>query len=121
MDRSHLLVAFLLGVCVSLGTALVMQSGGALPQAHAQAAAGGGQMFAVTGTGTTQTNRDVLFVLDPNTTRLMVYEYKDGRLTVGAIRNMEFDARFQEWADRGRDQRPSVKDMKVASEKQKDN
>ncbi len=115
MDRSHLLIAFLLGVCVALGTALVLQSGDALPRAHAQAS-GSGEMFAVTGTGTTSQGHDVLFLVDSRSSRLAVYEYKGGRLTVGAIRNLEYDLRFQEFP--GKKQNPSVRDMKELSEKQ---
>jgi hypothetical protein len=57
----------------------------------------------------------VLFMVDAAQTRLMVYEYKDGRLTVGAVRNFEFDARFQEYP--GKKQKPSVAEMRKASEK----
>jgi hypothetical protein len=115
MERNQLLIAFLLGVCVALGVALVVQSGEALPKAHAQAAAGG-ELFAVTGTGTTGQSRDVIFLVDASQTRLLVYEYKDGRLTLGAVRNFEFETRFQEWSPKGRDQVPSVKDMRDLSE-----
>ena len=90
MDRSHALVAFLLGVCAALGVALVLQSGNALPQAHAQAS-GSGEMFAVTGTGTSGQSRDVLFLIDSRATRVAVYEYKDGNLSLGAVRNIEYD------------------------------
>jgi hypothetical protein len=116
MDRNQLVIAFLLGVCVALGVALIVQSGEALPRAHAQAAAGG-ELFAVTGTGTTGQSRDVIFLVDAGQTRLMVYEYKDGRLSLGAVRNFEFETRFQEWSPKGRDQMPSVKDMRDLSEK----
>lgn len=114
MDRSHVVIAFLLGICVALGTALVLQRGDALPRAHAQANATG-DLYALVGTGTQGQSRDVLFVVDTRSTRLAVYEYKDGRLTVGAIRNIEYDLRFNEFP--GKKQTPSVKDMKDASEK----
>lgn len=112
MDRSQLVIAFLLGICVALGVALVVQSGDALPRAYAQTAAGGSEIFAVTGTGTQGQGRDVLFIIDAAQTRLMVYEYKNERLTVGAIRNFEFDARFQEFPGKRRPQKPTVLEMK---------
>ncbi|RMG17310.1 MAG: hypothetical protein D6731_04430 [Planctomycetota bacterium] len=115
MDRSHLVIAFLAGTCVALATALVLQSGNTLPQAYAQAS-GSGEMVAVTGTGTSQQGRDVLFLVDAANTRLLVYEYKDGRLNMAAVRNFEYETRFQEWAPPGRDQKPSVKEMRNLSE-----
>ncbi len=117
MDRSQLVIAFLLGICVALGVALVVQSGEAMPKAYAQAAAGSSEVFAVTGMGTTGQSRDVLFIIDPGQTRLMVYEYKNERLTVGAIRNFEFDARFQEFPGKKRPQKPTVLEMKRLSDK----
>lgn len=116
MDRSHLVIAFLLGVCVALGVALIVQSGDAMPKAYAQASGGGGEIFAVTGTGTSGQSRDVLFMIDGGQTRLMVYEYKDGRLQLGAVRNFEFETRFQDWAPPGKEQKPSVKDMRDLTE-----
>lgn len=115
MQRSQLFVGFLLGVVVALAGAFVARSDSALPTAQADAA-GGQQMFAVVGTGTQGQSRDVLFLIDPSAPRLAVYEYKDGRLELGAVRNIEFDLRFQEYAPRGKDQRPSVRDMKQQTE-----
>ena len=114
MDRSQLVIAFLLGICVALGTALVVQSGSAISPAYAQAT-GTGEMFAVTGTGTSGQSRDVLFLIDSRSTRLAIYEYKDGRLTLGGVRNVEYDLRFNEYPSKR--QTPSVKDMKRESEK----
>ena len=50
MDRSHLAVAFLLGVCVALGVALVVQSGNAIAPAYAQG--GAGDLIVESGRGT---------------------------------------------------------------------
>lgn len=116
MDRNKLVVAFLLGVCAALSVALILQSGNALPKAYAQATGTAGDIFAVTGTGTQGQGRDVLFVIDAAQTRLMVYEYKNERLTVGAIRNFEFDARFQEFPGKKKPQKPSVNEMRKLSE-----
>jgi hypothetical protein len=118
MDRSQMVIGFLLGTVVSLGAALVVQSGSVLPAAHGQTAGGGTGMFAVTGSGTSGQSRDVLFIVDPEATRLGVYEYKDGRLELTAIRNIEYDFRFQEWSARGKAQTPSVADQRRSSEEQ---
>lgn len=117
-DRSSLTIGFLLGMVIALGAALVVQSGQALPRAYAQTAGNGPGLFAVTGSGTQGQSRDVLFLVDPESRRIGVYEYKDGRLECTAIRNTEFEFRFQEWSPRGKDQRPSVSDMRKASENQ---
>lgn len=118
-DRSSMTIGFLLGMVIALGAALVVQSGQALPQAYAQTAGSGPGVFAVTGSGTQGQSRDVLFVIDQESRRLGVYEYKDGRLECTAIRNTEYEFRFQEWSPRGKEQRPSVNDMRKASEEQR--
>lgn len=118
MDRSSTTIGFLTGMVVALAVALIVQSGQGLPQAHAQTSGSGPGVFAVTGSGTQGQSRDVLFVIDQESRRLGVYEYKDGRLEMTAMRNTEFEFRFQEWSPRGKDQRPSVSDMRKASEQQ---
>jgi hypothetical protein len=116
--KSRLTIAFLLGVCVALGAALVFSSGNALPNAYAQAAGGAGSMFAVTGTGTTQQGKDILFVIDGASQRLLVYEYQGGRLTMGAVRNMEFDVQIPyEFLNGKKKQTPPVLEIKKAVEK----
>jgi len=120
-QRNHVLIAFLMGVVITLGAALLLQSGSALPKAHAQAAAGGQGLFMVTGTGFQGQSRDVLFLVDPQSSRLAVYEYKNGRLALQAIRNLEYELRFQTWNPRGKDQEPTVKDMKDLSEEVEEN
>ena len=118
MDRSQMVIGFLMGLVVAMGAALVVQSGNALPQARAQTAGQGPGVFAVTGSGTQGQSRDVLFILDPETSRIAVYEYKDGRLDLSAVRNIEYELRFQEWSARGKQQTPPVNDMRKASEEQ---
>ena len=117
-QRSQVIIAFLLGACVTLGAALMLQSQSqVLTPAYGQAAAGGASnMFMVTGSGTQGQSRDVLFLIDAAAPRLAVYEYKDGRLELGAVRNIEYELRFEEWSQRGKDQRPGVKEMKDTSE-----
>lgn len=117
MDRNHVTIGFLFGMVCALGLALLVQSGAALPAATAQTAGGNGQgMFAVTGSGTQGQSRDVLFLIDPASTRLMVYEFKDGTLSLAGVRNIEFEMRFQEWSARGKTQAPPVADMRKLSE-----
>lgn len=117
-QRSKTVIGFLLGVCLTLGVVLVLQSQSQmLSPAYGQAAAGSGSgMFMVTGTGTQGQSRDVLFLMDTSAPRLAVYEYKDGRLELTAVRNIEYEMRFEQWSANGKDQRPSVKEMKDASE-----
>jgi hypothetical protein len=121
-QRSQVIIAFLLGTCVTLGAALLLQSQArVLSPAFGQAAAGGdGSMYMVTGSGTQGQSRDVLFLVDPSAPRLAVYEYKDGRLELGAVRNIEYEMRFEQWAARGKEQRPTVKEMKEMSEPDED-
>lgn len=118
MDRSQVIIAFLLGAVVTLGAALLLQSQTqVLNPAYGQAAAGSSSnMFMVTGSGTQGQSRDVLFLIDAGAPRLAVYEYKDGRLELGAVRNIEYELRFEEWSARGKEQRPGVKEMKDSSE-----
>jgi hypothetical protein len=118
MDRSQMVIGFLLGLVVALGAALVVQTGQVLPQAHAQTAGNSQGLFAVTGSGTQGQSRDVLFVVDPQSTRLGVYEYKDGSLSLTAIRNVQFDFRYQEFSQRGKQQTPSVGDVRKATERE---
>lgn len=115
--KSNLVIAFLAGACVALGAALMVQNGEALPRAYGQAA-GGGSLFGVTGTGTTQQGRDHLFVIDSGSQHIAVYEYKEGNLKVGAIRNIQYDLQVPlEYLPQGRRQDPPVADIKKAIEK----
>jgi hypothetical protein len=118
MNRNQVTIGFLFGMVCALGLALLVQSGAALPAAHAQTAGGGAGMFAVTGSGTQGQSRDVLFIVDPASTRLMVYEFKDGTLSLSAVRNIEFEMRFQEYSNNRKTQSPSVGSMREESEKQ---
>ena len=119
MEKNQLVIAFLVGVVVALGTALMLQTS-IVPQAHAQTSEGGPQLFAVTGTGFQGQSRDTIFLVDPAAPRLVAYEYNNGRLELKAVRNIEYEFRFEQWNTRGRDQEPSVADMKRASEESED-
>lgn len=97
-----------LGVALGLGLSHV----GGPPPALAQQA-GGQQMFAVVGAGQGQ-GSNVLFVIDPPSARLLVYEHRvGGKLELVTVRNMEHEARFEQWpADGPRAPVPPVKDMR---------
>jgi hypothetical protein len=113
-------MAFLLGAITALGFALVSRDGGqVLAPAYGQAASSGAKFTMVTGTGTQSQSRDILFLFDEENRRLAIYEYKDGSLSLGAIRNIDYDLRFETWSPRGKEQVPTVKDMKKASEEDK--
>lgn len=88
----------------------------ARPERASAQQAGGPQMFAVTAPGQGQ-GSNVLFVIDPANTRLLVYEHKvGGKLELVTVRNMQFEAEFQQWPDQGPTATvPSVKDMQKAA------
>jgi len=66
---------------------------------------------------TDQAGRVLVVLLDPATQRLAVYAHHRGEpLRLEAVRNYGYDLRFQEWTQRGKEQRPSVKDMREAVE-----
>jgi hypothetical protein len=75
--------------------------------------AGDDQLFALTAPGQAP-GQTILFVIDPQTTRLAVYEYRSrGQLEVRAVRNMQFDLAFEQWpAVKAKRQLPAVEDMK---------
>lgn len=97
---------------VLLGGALVLL---AVDRAPARAAeAGGSQYFAVTAPGQGQ-GTNVLFVIDPTTERLLVYEHKSGgKLELVTVRAMELDRAWVQWpaAPHPRAPIPAVQDMK---------
>lgn len=97
-----------LGVALGLGLSHLAGP----PRASAQQA-GGQQMFAVIGAGQGQGN-NVLYVIDPPSARLLVYEHRaGGRVELVTVRNMEHEARFEQWPAEGpRASIPPVKEMR---------
>lgn len=116
--RGQLVIAFLLGAVASMGFALVNQRDPFTP-AYGQATSSGNKFTMVTGTGTQSQSRDILFMFDEENRRLAIYEYKDGSLSLGAIRNIEYELRFETYSGRGKEQNPTVKEMKKLSEEDK--
>jgi hypothetical protein len=81
--------------------ALGLLASGARPERASAQQAGGQQMFAVVAPGQGQ-GSNVLFVIDPATTRLLVYEHRvGGKLELVTVRNMEFETRFQQFPGEG--------------------
>jgi hypothetical protein len=103
---------------VLLGGALVLLAvDRTAPAVHAQQA-GGSSYFAVTAPGQGQ-GTNVLFVIDPTTERLMVYEHKSGgKLELVTVRTMELDRAWLQWpaAPHPRAPIPAVSDMKPPKE-----
>lgn len=122
-NRSSLVIAFLLGVIVTLGFALLNQnSAHYLPAAYADGGSGGPGVFMVTNNGTSGQGQDVLFLVESTDAgkRLAIYEWNRGRLELGAVRNIDYDLRFESWSKKGQQQKPSVKEQKDSSEDKDD-
>jgi len=113
MLRTQLVVAFLLGAVVALSAALVVSSGRVgLPEAFAQTA-GNNEIVAIMGTmNTGKGPTDNLYVVDSKSMRLAIYKWNGQNLELGAIRNMTYDMKFEEWPGQGQPQKPTVADMR---------
>lgn len=107
-SRSRFESALLVAVVALAASHLV----GGTPRAAAQQAAGDERLFAVV--SQTQ-NTNVLFVLDPPSRRLIVFEHRvGGKLELAAIRHLENEVQFDEWSPQGaaaRVQSPRVHDL----------
>lgn len=110
MQRSQVLVSFLLGACVALFAALLVTLGGRLPEARAQGLANQDMLITV-GNGGQQQNRDTLFVIDSKSMRLAIYQLNNGKLTLMAVRNIIYDLKFEEFSTPGQKQAPGVKEV----------
>ena len=42
------------------------------------------------------------------------------RLELGAVRNIDYDLRFESWSKKGNEQKPSIQEQKRATEKNDD-
>lgn len=83
--------------------------------------AGGQQMFAVTAPGQAQ-GSNVLFVIDPESLRLAVYEHRvGGKLELKAVRNVAWELRYEQWpapdAKAATGTEPAVRDVKKQVER----
>jgi len=118
MTRDRLTQLLLLAALPALTLALC----GRTPVAQAQQA-GGPQLFALTAPGQNQ-GHNVLFVIDPETTRLLVYEHRTGggkgSLQLVAVRSLADEREFLEWPDpKAKVQMPSVAEIRKALEEQR--
>lgn len=106
----------LLGLIACL-LALNLLRGDPLPVAQAgPGEAGASHLFALTAPGL-QNGQNVLYVLDPGTDRLLVYDdHAKGKLTLRAVRNMFYEkTRFEQWPTKdrkGKHQWPPIKAFK---------
>ena len=104
--KSNTVIAFLLGAVVALSSAVaVMVVTEKATPAHA-IEAGSSSLFGMVGQGFSGQSRDVVFMIDPQSQRLAVYEYKSGRLSCTQVRNVKWDMKFEEFP--GKKQIPSV-------------
>ncbi len=110
MVRTHVVIAFLLGVVFALSGALVMTAGrGALPEAYGQTS-GNNDIIAMMGTmNTGKGPTDNFYIIDSKSSRLMIYQWNGQTLTLASIRNMMYDMKPEQWPD---NQKPSVKDVR---------
>jgi hypothetical protein len=110
MARTHVAIAFLLGVVFALTGALVMTTGrGGLPEASAQVS-GNNDMIAMMGTmNTGKGPTDNFYIIDSKSMRLAIYQWNGQSLTLGSVRNMMYDFKPEQWPD---NQKPSVKDVR---------
>lgn len=100
------------GLVLGVALGLIGAHLAAPPAARAQEAGGKG-MFAVIGQGQGQ-GSNVLFVIEPESRRLLVYEHRfGGRLELVTVRNMDYETRFEQWPKSGqRATIPPVEDMR---------
>jgi hypothetical protein len=113
MVKTQLVVAFLLGTVVALGAALILGTGRVgLPEAHAQTA-GNNEMLALMGTMNTGKGPcDNFYIIDSKTLRLAIYRWNGQNLELGAVRNMTYDLKFEEFPGKNQPQKPSVEEMR---------
>lgn len=67
------------------------------------------KLLAVTGNYQSDT-RDLLYIYDTRSQRMVIYEYNNGRLSIVAARNTRYDLKLDEW--RPGQQTPSVKSVR---------
>jgi len=113
MARHHVVIAFLAGAVLALGAALVLTSDHVgLPKAYGQAA-GNADILALMGTmNQGRGPTDNLYIVDTKTTRLAIYQWNGQKLALGAVRNIQYDLKFEEWPGKGAPQSPSVSDQR---------
>jgi hypothetical protein len=114
MVRTHVVIAFLSGVVLALSAALVMTANrGGLPEAYGQVS-GNNEIIAMMGTmNTGKGPTDNFYIIDSKSMRVAIYQWNGQTLNVGAIRNMTYDMKPEQYPDSN--QKPSVSDMRDAT------
>lgn len=113
--KSEVVIAFLLGIVLTLSASIVVSSN---PKPAFASEAGKAELFGMLGQGYLGQSRDSLFLIDSSSKRLLVYEYNKGTLNLAAVRNIDGDLRLQEYSANGR-QSPSVAQIKRRLQKRK--
>jgi hypothetical protein len=110
--KSQTVIAFLLGAVIALSSAVVVMviNDNAKPAYAVEA--GGTGLFGMVGQGFSGQSRDVVFIVDPGSQRLAIYDYKNGSLKCSGVRNIKWDLKFEEFP--GRKQSPSVQKQRKA-------
>jgi hypothetical protein len=129
--RTQIVIAFLLGITVTLlavlvfgqrTPALAQGAGSGVNSGSISGAGGGGSssggMIGVPGTGTPG-GENILWLVDAkgDTPRLCIYEWTGKKLLLRIARNIRYDFMMDNWPDKGRAQEPSVKDVYNKTEK----
>jgi len=110
MVRTHVVIAFLSGVVLALASALVMTANrGGLPEAYAQVS-GNNEVIGMMGTmNTGKGPTDNFYVIDSKSMRVAIYQWNGQTLNLGAVRNMTYDLKFEQWPD---NQKPAVSEVR---------
>jgi len=113
MARSQLVITFLAGAVLALGAALVLTNGRpGLPEAFAQTS-GNNDVLAIMGSmNQGKGPTDNLYIVDSKTMRLAIYQWNGQKLQLGAVRNMQYDLKFEEWPGKSYPQNPTVADQR---------
>lgn len=121
--KRNLVLAFLLGACVSMGSIIIFQMVNPQPVLAVPNTTGdGGSGFTIANTGNfTNTATDILWMVTPGLPsdaeggnpgpRLLCYQLNGGRLRLLEARNIFFDMQLDEYPPRSQD--PSVTDVRT--------
>jgi hypothetical protein len=109
--KNHpVILAFLLFASFSMGA--LFFSGSAVSPAFALPPSDMGS-YVVSSTQSQNGQTDTIVVVDSIHERMMVYKVtREGNMKLIAVRNMQYDRKFQEFSAKGRSQSPTVKEAK---------
>jgi len=96
MQKTQVVMAFLLGAVVALSAALVVTAGRtSLPAAYGQGVSANNEML-MTATTDTPNQNNTIFVMDTKGMRLGVYKFTGAHLSLAAIRQITYDMKVQD-------------------------